>query len=273
MTGRFPVAFLRLELTPELVDVNVHPTKLEVRFQDGGRVYSQLLATLRSRFLSTDLTVKVQPAVASAADEATASDPQHLEQHRSHLQAWARGGASPAPAPASQASLSFPTLPTSRAPEFRPFDSTDRSDATTRSSSMSGLPTSHPSPADPFDATAARTVPRTPLGVQLHNRYLVTEHDEGMVVIDQHALHERILYEQLRETVLGGSLESQRLLVPEPVRLAAAEVALVLESRETLARLGIEAEPFGGDTVLVSAYPAMLANLRPRRYCGKSSTC
>ena len=71
MTGRFPVAFLRLEMTPESVDVNVHPTKLEVRFQDGGRVYSQLLGTLRSRFLGTDLTVKVQPVGRLAADEAS----------------------------------------------------------------------------------------------------------------------------------------------------------------------------------------------------------
>ena len=58
---------------------------------------------------------------------------------------------------------------------------------------------------------------RSHLGLQMHNRYLVTESDDGMVVIDQHALHERILYEQLREKVLAGQLESQRLLVPEPV--------------------------------------------------------
>jgi DNA mismatch repair protein MutL len=99
--------------------------------------------------------------------------------------------------------------------------------------------------------------------VQLHNRYLVAEHEEGMVVIDQHALHERILYERLRETILAEQLEVQRLLVPEPVTLPAAELALVLEARETLARLGIDVQPFGGDTVLVSSYPALLANLRP----------
>ena len=82
-------------------------------------------------------------------------------------------------------------------------------------------------------------------------------------MIDQHALHERILYEQLRDKVLAGALESQRLLVPEPVDLAASEAAAVLEQRELLARLGVEVEPFGGETVLVSSYPAMLANWRP----------
>jgi DNA mismatch repair protein MutL len=100
--------------------------------------------------------------------------------------------------------------------------------------------------------------------LQVHNRYLIAETDEGMVVIDQHALHERILYEQLRTKVLAGALESQSLLVPEPVDLAAAEVAAVLEHRELLARLGVQIEPFGGDTILVRSYPAMLANIRPQ---------
>jgi DNA mismatch repair protein MutL len=99
--------------------------------------------------------------------------------------------------------------------------------------------------------------------LQLHNRYLIAESDDGMVVIDQHALHERILYEHLREKVLAGALESQALLVPEPVDLAPAEAAAVLDARDVLAQLGVTVEPFGGDTVLVSSYPAMLANMSP----------
>jgi DNA mismatch repair protein MutL len=117
---------------------------------------------------------------------------------------------------------------------------------------------------DPAQRLRPDTGPdRSHLGFQIHNRYLVTENDEGMVVIDQHALHERVLYEQLREKVLAGQLETQRLLVPEPVSLPPAEAAAALAARETLAQLGIEVEPFGGDTVLVASYPAMLANLSP----------
>ena len=100
-------------------------------------------------------------------------------------------------------------------------------------------------------------------GLQVHNRYLITENEDGVVIIDQHALHERILYEQLREKVLAGALERQRLLVPEPVSLTPAEAAAALDARDALAGLGIEIEPFGGGTVLVSSYPAMLANLNP----------
>jgi DNA mismatch repair protein MutL len=102
-----------------------------------------------------------------------------------------------------------------------------------------------------------------PQGLQIHNRYLVVEGDEGMVVIDQHALHERVLYEQLREKVLAGHVEMQRLLVPEPVTLSPVEAALVLDHQEALGEIGIQIEPFGGDTVLVSGYPAMLQRVSP----------
>jgi DNA mismatch repair protein MutL len=86
-----------------------------------------------------------------------------------------------------------------------------------------------------------------------------------MMVIDQHALHERILYEELRGRVERGGVESQRLLVPEPVELPAAEAAEVLQRREVLARLGLGVEPFGGDTVLVTSLPAMLSGADPAR--------
>jgi DNA mismatch repair protein MutL len=99
--------------------------------------------------------------------------------------------------------------------------------------------------------------------MQIHNRYLVAEDSAGIVIIDQHALHERILYEQLREKVLAGQLETQRLLVPEPVTMSPSEAAAALDARQLLEQLGIFIEPFGGDTVLVTGYPAMLANLNP----------
>jgi DNA mismatch repair protein MutL len=121
----------------------------------------------------------------------------------------------------------------------------------------------------PADETFAGQPPRVsganPIrtALQVHNTYLISETSEGMVIIDQHALHERIIYEQLREKVLAGKLESQKLLVPEPVSLPPAECAAVLEESELLNQIGVTVEPFGGDTVLVSSYPAMLANHNP----------
>src|SRR6185437_12810066 len=111
------------------------------------------------------------------------------------------------------------------------------------------------------------TAPRSilPKALQVHDSYLIAETDDGMMVIDQHALHERILYEELKKRVEKGGVESQRLLVPEPVNLTAAEAAAVLEQRDALRQLGIDVEPFGGDTVLVASAPAMLRGVAPDR--------
>jgi DNA mismatch repair protein MutL len=283
MVGRFPITFLRLEMPPELVDVNVHPTKLEVRFQEGGRLYSQLLGTLRTRFLSTDLTIRVQPAAAMQAAAAMswgladANAAEALEQHRADVVRWAKGelaavGPSTSgiatrwderlegPVPPPAAGLALTRLdPAALSERFSERFSVPESAAglvafppTRQSASAPATPL--PSPAPPA---------RSDHGLQIHNRYLVTESHEGVVVIDQHALHERILYEQLRERVDARQLETQRLLVPEPVTLAPAEVAAVLDAKEVLAEIGIELEPFGGNTVLVNGYPAMLANFGP----------
>src|SRR5439155_20660625 len=100
--------------------------------------------------------------------------------------------------------------------------------------------------------------------LQLHDTYLLVEVPEGMLVIDQHALHERILYEQMKERLAAGDLEQQRLLIPEPIELPAHQAALVLDRRADLAELGLEVEGFGGSTVLLHGYPAVLGKRTPQ---------
>jgi DNA mismatch repair protein MutL len=286
--GRFPIAFLRLEMPADAVDVNVHPTKLEVRFADSGRIYALVLGTIRKKFLATDLTARVRSPIGVPERGAEAADAAATAQHREALVAWAKGalnaedrgqetenregsdeqGAlelrfeppSGPPLELNRLERSWPPPPISErrhdaavaAGHVLSTNSEFRIQNSELNSPHSAFPTPH--------STLGR---RSHLGFQIHNRYLITENDAGMVVIDQHALHERILYEQLREKVLAGQMETQRLLVPEPVTLPPAEAAAALEARETLAQLGIEVEPFGGDTLLVSSYPAMLANLSP----------
>jgi DNA mismatch repair protein MutL len=99
--------------------------------------------------------------------------------------------------------------------------------------------------------------------MQVHDAYLVVETPEGMLVIDQHALHERILFEQLKNRLRSGPLEKQRLLIPEPIDLPAEQAALALEHREALAQLGLEIEDFGGGTVILHSYPALLGRKQP----------
>jgi DNA mismatch repair protein MutL len=261
MAGRQPIAFLEMRMPPELVDVNVHPTKLEVRFQDSGRLYSQLLATLRGKFLTTDLTTRIH----STDDPAAGHEAAPTDQLRQQLVDWAKGkvaswgqgasgegrgardegrgardegwgagGERRAPLELRPLVQSSPLLQAGEGPGVRALEARE------------GSPPAHPTSA-----------------LQIHNRYLVTETDEGVTIIDQHALHERILYEQLRQRVAAGPIETQNLLVPEPIDLTPAETAAALAHRELLAELGVKVEPFGGNTLLVAGYPAMLANMNP----------
>jgi DNA mismatch repair protein MutL len=268
--GRYPIAFIKFQMPAELVDVNVHPTKLEVRFQDSGRVYSQLLGSLRKKFLTTDLTARVREAGPSESTTTSSiHDDATLDAHRRELVDWAKGQLATA---TSAVALADPEPP--RRLDLQ-FDRAHSAGLTLHRLANRPFPAPHtggtaaashsPSPFETPGANASGSLapPRASTGMQIQSRYIVTESDEGMVVIDQHALHERILYEQIREKVLAGSVESQRLLVPEPVTLTPAEAAAAAEAKQTLAKLGIEIEPFGGDTILVSSYPAMLARLNP----------
>jgi DNA mismatch repair protein MutL len=275
MTGRYPVVFLKLDIPYDQVDVNVHPAKLEVRFQDGGKIYSQLLGTIRNRFLSTDLTAKAQLQKPSGNEPSESSvNPKSFALNAPPNESQSRMDFRPtAPvrdftsAPVGQGPGSM-SAGSHSVPAFKPFPG--------------AMPIRQPiNPNDPFAPTSSETrsaeqvaleqvaFPTTPASMprqtalQVHNTYLITETEEGMVVIDQHALHERIIYEQLREKVLADKVESQKLLVPEPVTLPPSDAAAVLDQKDTLKKLGIEVEEFGGDTVLVSAYPAMLAKQNP----------
>ena len=267
LSGRYPICFLRFDMPANLADVNVHPTKLEVRFQDGGRLYSQLLSALRSKFLSSDLRAgpSGQGVSATSEEEVAASGPSQLVE-------WAKGELTQRrlDTPSSPSPTSQPVgepLVMHRVPQpFKPFPD----------SGATAPEASHASTERVSDEVEAGG--RSPEGalvagdakaIQLHNRYLIVETDHGMEIIDQHALHERILYEQIRAKVADEGLETQALLVPEPVDLTSDEVAAVMEHRELLKNLGVAIEPFGGDTVLVASYPAMLANLPPREVLGE----
>lgn len=280
MVGRFPVCFLRLDMPFEMVDVNVHPGKLEVRFQNGGQIYSQLLGTLRSKFLSTDLTARAQLSHRSVSDYIVKDGPDGDGPAGANSSPLSATGATNRFTPETQNKIDFrqeaPVRDWTQAPRQPfPIEPNSNSHASSFPSGGSAQTTTNASPGnatgshqlDPsiFDRTdpVQPSVPAPTRALQVHNTYLISETEEGMVVIDQHALHERIIYEQLREKVLDEKLESQKLLVPEPVTLPPADAALVLENTELLQQIGIEVEAFGGDTVLVSAYPAMLANHNP----------
>ncbi|OYP37896.1 DNA mismatch repair endonuclease MutL [Rhodopirellula sp. MGV] len=297
MVGRHPVCFLRMSMPAEMIDVNVHPTKLEVRFTDGGRVYSRLLQTLRHHFLTTDMTQRVGPS--SPANQPTQSDaPQgptvpvlnRTEQaHRQSVIEWARTGRSPDEVfvspnrggdnmPTNAGPIASQNSMTSLGgvPDFQPYPSGNSMGLPATGMASTGDADFAPDPNlapwdDPHMPIGDPPLSRNGhpsvcyLGFQVHNRYLVTQDEKGMVVIDQHALHERVLYERVKTKVLdsGQALESQGLLVPETVSLTPAERTAVLEHQDTLRQIGMDIEDFGGETVVIRSYPAMLRKTPP----------
>jgi DNA mismatch repair protein MutL len=112
-------------------------------------------------------------------------------------------------------------------------------------------------PADDPSDTPADFTPGSERAVQMHDRYIVVESADGIEVIDQHALHERLLYERFKAAVVDGGLEVQRLLVPERLDLTPPELELVERHADTLERAGMKVEPFGGASVVVSSKPAL----------------
>ncbi len=309
MVGRNPVAFLHIEMPPEEVDVNVHPTKIEVRFRDPQRVYSHLLSTLRQTFLASDLHSRLQAAqdqpveavqvsgqtglpdsdgggfgtpdtMPAGPARTTAYELAARSPDRQAVSSWfSPGPASGAPEiPDSVGRVEPPawsrSLPGSFQFTAENFDEFGAGPEARSASPVAGRNVAPASPAAPGGASPAAADGRRAeadltagprKAIQVHDSYLIAETEDGMMVIDQHALHERILYEDLRQRVASGKAESQGLLVPEPVHLSADEAAAILEHRELLAELGLEVEPFGGDTVLVRGTPVMLAHLTPDR--------
>jgi DNA mismatch repair protein MutL len=234
MTGRYAVAFLFLEMPPELVDVNVHPTKAEVRFRDGSGLYSLVLQTVRKRLSAANLTPKLQAPSTLPLPQASFGG--------NFLQPVAQG---------VQAALPYPPMPAPSPP------------MATAAAIATGAPV--PSVAQ-ANSEQPMLLPEMPAqkAIQLYDAYLVLETPQGMLVIDQHALHERILFEQLKRRIRSGTLEVQQLLIPEPVELTAEQAAHVLEQREALAELGLGVQDFGGGTVLLTHYPALLGNRAPQ---------
>lgn len=137
-------------------------------------------------------------------------------------------------------------------------------------------PVDHPATIDrpPGDARATpenATGPAAPplnrqRAVQMHNLYLVVETEDGILIIDQHALHERVMYEKLKEMLARGPLEAQRLLLPETVNTTASQVALLGEYEDLLKRLGVEVRQIGPDAVAIHTFPALIRNARPAEF-------
>ena len=262
--GRQPVAFLGLELDPGLVDVNVHPTKSEVRFRQEGALAGFLIHHLRQAVAKLDLSTPGD-ALLRSAERRGAWSPAPGQSWLADPGAESPGrpgwGNAPARSPARSESGAGYDLP-------RPLGSPAQHRASQTHERGAPLPpAAQPSPATPEAEAAAspwREVDRLegPF-LQVANTYLLRAVPGGFEVIDQHALHERITFEALRAELRQGRIECQRLLIPEVVELSRNEVQSLEPHLEALSALGLEFTPLGGTSVAVQGLPRRLGSAAP----------
>ncbi len=252
---RQPVAVVFLDLDPSLVDVNVHPTKAEVRFRNPSSIHGLVLSRFRQRLLSTDLVPNASLNSASnwwQKNSDAGVDPSQA----------ASGPRAPAPpAPSPDAFVDY----------FKRMDPKQKGfvyDEVRRDMAAHDIFHHAPGSTGPSDSDAPRPAsnPVAALAsiLQFHNSYVVTPdttgHEPGLLIVDQHALHERIMFEELRQRILvdGKPLESQRLLLPAVIDADAKQQALLDDLAPLLTRLGMEIDSLGPSAVGVQAFPSLL---------------
>ncbi len=226
---RHPALALFLECDPAFVDVNVHPAKTEVRFRDAGLVRGLIVSALKHTL--AEAGHRASTTVAGAALSAFQTS-------------FATGAFQ------RQAPNFAPAYPPSSYVVREP-DSLFRGAAAVASVKMEETPVDGPIAALPLGMARA----------QLHETYVVAQTEDGIVIVDQHAAHERLVYERMKKALADGGIARQPLLIPEVVELDPAEVNRVTARAAELAELGLVIEAFGPDAVMVREIPAMLGKL------------
>lgn len=217
---RHPAAALFVDCDPQLVDVNVHPAKSEVRFRDPGLARGLIVSGLRHAL--ADAGHRASSTVATATLGAMQPEP------------------------------TAPRVYQMDRPSLGPRASTGFAEM---AQDYSAQVVETPSDADPTDL---------PLGVargQVHENYIVAQTAHGMVIVDQHAAHERLVYEKLKRQMAENGVAAQALLIPEIVTLPPADRDALMEIADDLARAGLGVEPFGGDAIAVRETPAILGEV------------
>ena len=282
-----PIYALYVEIDPARVDVNVHPTKIEVRFRDSREVHQAVRHAVENALAAPRAALAAaQAAQAAGASAATAPHPQGLEQKQPVAPMWQ-----------AQAAMKFedrghrvqdlqalwspreitPSVPDAAlgglwAPSAQPAGVAS---AEAAPSAVAPAPNAANSAVDDAARAEAMVWPEQrsdnastwPLGravAQLHGVYILAENAQGMVVVDMHAAHERIVYERLKSQVDSGArIASQPLLIPATFAATPQEVATAEESTDVLALLGMEVVPFSPKTLAVRAVPTTLAHGNP----------
>lgn len=260
--GRHPVFVLYLELDPDVVDVNVHPTKHEVRFRDGRMVHDFLYSSLHHSLASAKPAESAEEGEAEVADTPGASPQGEASEAGAEQPRWQQQGIalthSPDRHPGAERVRRFMQGYQALHPNHEETLLTPQPSAPQRGDEVREAPLAMPD----NDPTAP-----PPLGFalgQLHGIYILAQNAEGLVLVDMHAAHERIVYERMKTQLAAAKgLDAQPLLVPVSIAASRAEVATAESEQEAIAKLGIELDIAGPETLLVRQLPALLAQADP----------
>ena len=248
MKGRFPVCCLFLEIDPAAVDVNIHPAKREVKFRDERALRGFVARAVRDGLLAFHSPVAPRPIPTSAplpsVEWLTANRPSSAVDEEAVVSAPSLPGFAASPVP-SRAVQPAP-LPLS----FQPKPGDVPAVRTTAERPL-------PNPQSPISPTPLLAVPLRVIGV-IGRLYVVLESDRGLVLLDQHAAHERILFEQTLTRLERNEITSQRLLLPETIELTPRDATFVRAVLPTLTRLGVGLSEFGERTFLLDGLPPMV---------------
>ena len=246
MSRRSPIVFLNLQIDSREVDVNVHPTKIEVRFKNTGLIHDQLYATIRSALMKTESYTSFQ------------ASSQH---NRSST------GSS------SKATSTFVGGVEAQLRQDQDVSSDERKESVMKSMSdffSTSLDKEAPYRKDEHKQDVLSSAVDNPLfkqeskltsHIQIHNSYIIEETAEGLNIIDQHALHEVVLYHEIMEHIKSSRLAIQKLLIPALIELAPRDFVTIMSLKEKFATLGLEIEEFGKSTIAIRTHPQIFKNL------------
>ncbi|MDO8682701.1 MAG: DNA mismatch repair endonuclease MutL, partial [Armatimonadota bacterium] len=246
--GRYVIAIIMIEIPPDLVDVNVHPAKAEVRFSRDGEIHSAVFKAIRGTLMVGGAAPEITETVTAGPSPAQGGNFQ-IQQRKEPLLPHENVDIS-----AFRSALAQRTTTTEHADD--PFDWTNKSPVSNPIASTA-IPTVDlppmETPIGPISLSSVQVVG------QARNMYIVAQCDDGIVIIDQHVAHERVIFDRLKATAEAKESHVQYLMIPFTLHLSRRESMIVQEKLDELKSIGFELEPFGGDSFVVRGVPANIA--------------